>query len=180
MRGGASAPALGTIQLHLGTRRQPQAGAMGATAACPASEPAGTLPAITGTTPTTLPFVPLVTSPFAPPVASSFGTPAVPQFGTLSIPPVAPPPTSPFGASTPSGTCSPTVAVQPAGPGIPASLAPGIGAAFSDAAIPLNATEAGGTGGLSPLISVPAPAISSSGCSGVSTMSAPSGLTAPC
>jgi hypothetical protein len=78
------------------------------------------------------------------------------------------------------GVCSPTAPAQPAALGIPASLAPGVGTAFSDAAIPLEATEAGGTAGLSPLISVPPPAISSSGCTGVSTMPAPSGLTAPC
>jgi hypothetical protein len=166
--GGTGAPALGTIQLNQGSLGQPQGGAIGAIAGCPASEMAGVLPGIIGTTSTTVPFVPLVTSPFAPPAPSTFGTPALTQFGTLSIPPIGTPTTPAFGTSTTFGVCSPTAPAQPAPLGIPESLAPGIGAAFSDAAIPLEATEAGG-GGLSPLISVPPPAISSSGCVGTST-----------
>jgi len=164
-----------TMQSALG---QMQAGAMGAIAACPASETAGVLPPITGT-PTTIPFVPLVTSPFAPTLPSLFGTPALTQFGTLSIPPIGTPTTPAFGTSAMSGICSPTAPAQPAPLGIPASLAPGIGAAFSDAAIPLEATEASGGVGLSPLISVPPPAISSSGCAGTPTMMGAAPLAMP-
>ena len=177
--GGTGAPALGTIQLNQGSLGQPQSGAIGAIAGCPASEMAGVLPGIIGTTSTTVPFVPLVTSPFAPPVATSFGTPATTQFGTLLIPPVGTPAAPAFGTSTMSGICSLSVWHSPQGPSIPASLAPGIGAAFSDAAIPLDATEAGGAAGLSPLISVPAPAISSSGCTGTPVMTGTLPLAVP-
>jgi hypothetical protein len=176
--GGAGGSALGTIPLTLGGLGQMQAGAMGSIATCPASETAGVLPPITGT-PTTIPFVPLVTSPFAPTLPSMFGTPALTQFGTLSIPPIGTPTTPAFGTSAMSGICSPTAPAQPAPLGIPASLAPGIGAAFSDAAIPLEATEASGGVGLSPLISVPPPAISSSGCAGTPTMMGAAPLAMP-
>jgi len=166
LRGAPSGIPLGTIQLNLGGLSQAQAGAIGAITTCPTTgATSGGLPGITGTTSTTIPFLPLITSPFAPPVASPFGTPATSQFGTPVLPAPVTSTTSPFGTSTMSGICSPTTSAQPATPEIPASSAPGLGAAYSDAAIPLQATEAGAAG-LSPLISVPAPAITSSGAVG--------------
>jgi hypothetical protein len=73
-----------------------------------------------------------------------------------------------FGTSEMSGTCS---------PGSPAS-SPEIlsGSEFSDGAVPLSATEAGGLG-LSPLIAVPG-SPSASCASGFGTSESP-GLTAP-
>ena len=66
---------------------------------------------------------------------------------------------SQFGTSAMScGTPSP-----PSGPGIVT------GSAFSDGAIPLGATEAGGSG-MSPLVAVPPPAVSAASCSGGLTM----------
>jgi hypothetical protein len=75
-----------------------------------------------------------------------------------------------FGTSELSGNCS---------PGSPAS-SPEIlsGSDFSDGAVPLTATEAGGLG-LSPLIAVPSPGSPSAACISGSGMLESPGLTAP-
>jgi hypothetical protein len=78
---------------------------------------------------------------------------------------------APFGTSALAGTCTPSTpgiapgfsnAAQPPNPGTIT------GSAFSDGALPLDATEAGGAG-LSPMIAVPDPATSATSCNGSST-----------
>jgi len=79
---------------------------------------------------------------------------------------------APFGTSALAGSCSPsTPGIAPgfsnaAQPPNPETIT---GSAFSDGALPLDATEAGGAG-LSPMIAVPDPGTSATSCNGGSTM----------
>src|SRR5208282_1296389 len=79
---------------------------------------------------------------------------------------------APFGTSALAGTCSPsTPAFAPGFSNAAPPPSPGTitGSAFSDGAIPLDATEAGGAG-LSPMIAVPDAATSGTSCNGGSTI----------
>jgi len=79
---------------------------------------------------------------------------------------------APFGTSALAGTCSPSTPTIAPGFSNAAPLpSPGTitGSAFSDGALPLDVTEAGGAG-LSPMIAVPDPATSATSCNGGSTM----------
>ena len=79
---------------------------------------------------------------------------------------------APFGTSALAGTCSPSTPTIAAGFSNAVPLpSPGTitGSAFSDGALPLDVTEAGGAG-LSPMIAVPDPATSATSCNGGSTM----------
>jgi hypothetical protein len=81
---------------------------------------------------------------------------------------------APFGTSALAGTCSPstpTIAPGFSNPAPPPSPGTITGSAFSDGALPLDVTEAGGAG-LSPMIAVPDPATSATSCNGGSTMMA--------
>jgi hypothetical protein len=79
---------------------------------------------------------------------------------------------APFGTSALAGTCSPSApAIAPGFSNAAPPPSPGTvtGPAFSDGALPLDATEAVGAG-LSPMIAVPDPATSATSCNGGSTM----------
>ena len=81
---------------------------------------------------------------------------------------------APFGTSALAGTCSPsTPTIAPGFSNAAPPPSPGTitGSAFSDGALPLDVTEAGGAG-LSPIIAVPDPATSATSCNGGSTMMA--------
>jgi hypothetical protein len=85
---------------------------------------------------------------------------------------------APFGTSALAGTCSPsTPTIAPGFSNAVPLPSPGTitGSAFSDGALPLDVTEAGGAG-LSPLIAVPDPATSATSCNGGSTMLVTPGL----
>lgn len=182
--------ALGGIQYSLGGLAQPQAPALGTLTVCPVTDiggaagtaglPAsgagsGLSPIVTSPAVTPQMVAPSVSVPqylIAPIGTSQLGLPqTTPQVVSPGIGPssgVAPPVTVPvtpnatslFGMSTVTGTCSPMTLGEPATPPAP-STAIG-GATYSDAAIPVDATETGGSG-LSPLVEVPAPALFSAG-----------------
>jgi hypothetical protein len=134
---GASGSALGAIHLNLAA---PIAGiGVGTITACPASGAAGT---VSG-----LPVDP------SDPMASGMTM----ATATASLPPS---PTDPlatensqFGTSALSGYCS-----APSAPPSPAAVDT---STFGDGAVPLSATEGGGSG-ISPLVAVPAPGCQSS------------------
>ena len=189
----AAAPAalatspLGGIQFGLGSLGG--VGALGSITTCPVNDIGGASTAM-ATAPSGL--SPLVTSPLVTPqmVAPSVTVPqyvitpiilgpqvvnpltATPQVVSPSVrtsiatSPVTallgttPALTSPFGTSTVTGACSP-VTLGAATAAAPSSV-PTTGASFSDAALPLDATETG-SGGLSPTVDVPPPALYSSG-----------------
>lgn len=169
---GASGYGLGNLQFRLGLFAP--IGALGTLSPCPifavggsASTPAmspvpvptpsGLSPIITVPTITPQSVAPGIGSSMAPTIASSTTTAPPP----LLTPPTATPPlTSPFGTLTITGVCTSTVLSEPPTP--PPSSTTITGVAYSNAAIPLNATEAG-TSGLSPTIDVPPPALFSSG-----------------
>jgi hypothetical protein len=168
---GAGGIPLGSIQVYTGTLGSAQAPALGSITTCPTSglSAAGaTYPALSsvmssGTSPS--PASPSTTSPLATfPVTTS----PVPAAGAASMNPAlantlttplggTAPVASAFGTANAIGFCSPIVAGAATTPNLPLSTSP-TGAAFSDAAIPLAGTEAGG-GGLSPLVDVPPPAL---------------------
>jgi hypothetical protein len=135
---GTSASPLGGIQLNTGSLVSSQAGAIGGISTCPA-------PGIANSP----------SNPGAIAAADAAGgivgaTPTAPAFGTASM----------------SGICTPTI--SGAAPTTTAPIDSNAAATFGNGALPLDATEIGGTG-LSPEIVVPPPAISSSGCSGTTT-----------
>lgn len=162
---------LGNLQFRLGLFAP--IGALGTLAPCPivdvggsASTPAmSPVPVTTGsglspiiTVPTTTPqsVAPTVGSAMAPTIASSTVTSTTAPPPLLTPPIATPPLTSPFGTLTIGGVCTSTVLSEPPTP--PPSSTTLTGVSYSNAAIPLNATEVG-TSGLSPTIDVPPPAL---------------------
>jgi hypothetical protein len=180
--------ALGTIEYALGSLGQPQSPALGSITPCPLIDITGAASASASVLMPAPPsgLSPILTSPMvtpqmvAPPVAAPqyliipIATPqiVVPQFGTpqvvsptgpstgaaptAALPPVPTTITSAFGTSTTIDTCAPSILGESATP--PPSTTIG-GATYSDAVIPLQATEAAGGGGLSPMVDVPPPSL---------------------
>ena len=125
---GAVGGGLGAIQPNLGSLIPAPGGALGSITTCPMTGMANP------TTDTSVGGLPGTTT------------------GTSAI--------APFGTSALAGTCSPSTPTIAAGFSNAVPLpSPGTitGSAFSDGALPLDVTEAGGAG-LSPLIAVPDPA----------------------
>jgi hypothetical protein len=139
---GAVGGGLGAIQPNLGSLIPPPGGALGSITTCPMTGMANP------TTDTSVGGLPGTTT----------GTSAIAPFGTSGL----------------AGTCSPstpTIAPGFSNPAPPPSPGTITGSAFSDGALPLDVTEAGGAG-LSPIIAVPDPATSATSCNGGSTMMA--------
>ena len=169
---GSSSYGLGNILFRLGLFTP--IGALGTLSPCPIVNVGGSAstPAMSPVpVPTPSGLSPIITVPTITPqsVAAGIGSPMAPTMGSsvttapppLLTPPTATPPlTSPFGTLTINGVCTPTVLSEPPTP--PPSSTTITGVAYSNAAIPLNATEAG-TSGLSPTIDVPPPALFSAG-----------------
>jgi hypothetical protein len=134
---GASGSTLGAIHLNLAA---PITGiSVGTITACPASGAAGTVSGL----------------PVDPTDPMASGMPTATATASLPLSPTDPmaTETSQFGTSALSGNCS-----APLAPPSPAAVDT---STFGDGAVPLSATESGGSG-ISPLVAVPAPGCQSS------------------
>lgn len=125
---GGPAPALGNIQLSLGSLAPPASGTLGTIAPCPTSG---------------IPISP-VSPGAAAPVDAANGVLPASTVGTT------------FGMLSMAGACNPIV--PGAAPTATAPPDPNAAANFANGALPLTATESS-SGGLSPLVTVPAPSI---------------------
>jgi hypothetical protein len=176
---GVSGVPLGTIGVYAGSLGQSQSPALGSITNCLVngiSAAGSTWPAIASIASTSTaspsPASPPISSPLATfpvttspvPGPSSMNQAAASASANSTITPLGAtgPVASGFGTSTTIGFCSPSVLGATTMATLPESSSPAPGSAFSDAAIPLAATEASG-GGLSPLVDVPPPVLFSPG-----------------